>query len=110
MIENNADRAYASLLNHIAMSGNEKSRESSSANSVAKGSKSWLAALVEGLNKMITESWKDMTAASNAVTKDDPATMTNFQVKSQEFSLLMNTAQTVVKTIGEANTKAASKQ
>jgi flagellar capping protein FliD len=102
--------AYNSLLAHIAMDGNEKARESNSSNNVAKGGKSWLAALVEGLNKMITESWKEMDAASSAVTKEDPATLTRFQVASQEFSMLMNTAQTVVKTIGEANANAARKQ
>lgn len=102
--------AYNALLSHIAMDGNEKTREASTSNSVAKGGKSWLAALVEGLNKMITESWKNMDAASSAVTKEDPATLTRFQVASQEFSMLMNTAQTVVKTIGEANANAARKQ
>lgn len=102
--------ALTSLMNHIATQGNERARESSTANQVAKGSKSWLAALVEGLNKMIKESYTEMKSAADAVKKDDPSTMTRFQVASQEFSLLMNTAQTVVKTIGEANAGAARKQ
>ena len=51
-----------------------------------------------------------MKSLSEKVSSSNPSTMAKFQVASQEFSLLMNTVTTVIKTIGEAQSNAARKQ
>jgi len=71
---------------------------------------SWLQAMVEGMSRMLDDVSKDMISAANNVSKDDPSTLVRFQVLSQQFSLVMNTVTTAVKTIGEAQTTAARKQ
>lgn len=96
------------LSNSIALDSLEKSTQVNGKYASVKSS--WLNALMQGLNKLLDATAKDMQKAANAVTKDDPSTTTDFQVISQQFSMLMNTAQTVVKTIGEANANAARKQ
>jgi hypothetical protein len=94
----------------VALQNLENSREVRGAGRGNRPADSWLAAMVEGLNELIKEAFDQMKQDSQNVSKDDPRTMTDFQVSSQIFSLLMNTAQTVVKTIGEANANAARKQ
>jgi len=101
------EQAYADL----ARLGLDQMREADRVHArAATQGRSWLAAMMEGLKEQITSSFNEMKAAADNVNKKDPSTMVDFQVKSQEFSLLMNTAQTVVKTVGEANSAAARKQ
>ena len=104
--------SYEQAYMDLAVQGLRQSREARSASErgSAEGSKSWLAVMMEALQEEITSSFNQMKAAADNVTKTDSSTMVDFQVKSQEFSLLMNTAQTVVKTVGEANSAAARKQ
>lgn len=94
----------------LATQNLENNREVRGAGKGGRPQDSWLAAMVEALNELIKEAFTQMMTDSQNVSKEDPRTMTNFQVSSQIFSLLMNTAQTVVKTVGEANTNAARKQ
>lgn len=75
-----------------------------------EGGKSWLGALVEGQMKALDAKAGEMKSLSEQVSSSNPSTMAKFQVASQEFSLLMNTVTTVIKTIGEAQTTAARKQ
>lgn len=104
--------SYEQAYMDLAAQGLRQSREAQSVSErgAAEGKKSWLAVMMEGLQEEITSSFNQMKGAADNVTKTDPSTMVDFQVKSQEFSLLMNTAQTVVKTVGEANSAAARKQ
>lgn len=71
---------------------------------------SWLQAMVEGMSRMLDDLSHDMIEAANNVDKEDPSTLVKFQVLSQQFSLVMNTVTTAVKTIGEAQSTAARKQ
>lgn len=99
--------SYDAIYNGIALDGIERARESGAG---AHAAKSWLAALVEGLNKQLDQVGHAMVEAAGKVDKDDPSTLTNFQVLAQQFSLLMNTANTVIKTIGEAQAAVSRKQ
>ena len=103
--------SYEQAYSDLARLGLEQMREADRVHArAATQGRSWLAAMMEGLNEQITSSFNEMKAAADNVNKKDPSTMVDFQVASQEFSLLMNTAQTVVKTVGEANSAAARKQ
>ncbi|WP_024891887.1 EscF/YscF/HrpA family type III secretion system needle major subunit [Luteimonas huabeiensis] len=99
--------SYEAIYNGIATDGLQRAQQGGKG---AVGAKSWLAALVEGLNKQIDSVGKALQEAAGRVDKDEPSTMTNFQVLAQQFSLLTNTANTVVKTIGEAQSAVARKQ
>lgn len=98
---------YDAIYNGLVLDGVERARETGAG---AHAAKSWLAALVEGLNKQLDQVADSMVKAAGAVDKDNPSTLVNFQVLAQQFSLLMNTANTVVKTIGEAQSALARKQ
>lgn len=74
------------------------------------GSKSWLAALVEGQMKALDSKAGEMKSLSGKVNSSNPSTMAKFQVASQEFSLMINTVTTVIKTLGEGMSNAARKQ
>lgn len=104
--------SYEQAYMDLAAEGLRQTREAraTSDRASAEGKKSWLAVMMEGLKDQIESSFNEMKASADNVTKSNPKTMVDFQVKSQEFSLLMNTAQTVVKTVGEANSAAARKQ
>lgn len=99
--------SYEALYNGIATDALQRAQSDGAS---AQGAKSWLAALVEGLNKQIDSVGKALQEASGRVDKDEPSTLTNFQVLAQQFSLLTNTANTVVKTIGEAQAAVSRKQ
>jgi len=85
-------------------------KQGSSSVSGSTGSKSWLAAMVEGQMNALDKKAGEMKSLSEKVSSSNPSTMAKFQVASQEFSLLMNTVTTVIKTIGEAQSNAARKQ
>lgn len=98
---------YEAIYNGIATDGLQRARESGEG---AHAAKSWLAALVEGLNAQLDDVAHALSDAAGRVDKEDPSTLTNFQVLAQQFSLLSNTASTVVKTIGEAQAAVSRKQ
>ncbi len=74
------------------------------------GAPGWLYALAEVMGKKLDETAHEMQRLAEAVDKEDPSTATDFQVASQQFSILMNTTATALKSIGEAMTAAARKQ
>jgi|GEM_PF-1093489 hypothetical protein len=86
-----------------------RDRDDAVQNGGGKGKMSWLRALAEGLGKLLNESAKDMQDKAAKITKDDPKTSTDFQVASQEFNMLMQTATTAIKSIGEGLSTAARK-
>lgn len=69
----------------------------------------WLIAMAKALGQKIDQYAHEMEAAANRVDKNDPSTSTDFQVLSQEFSIVMNAATNAIKTAGEAMTTAARK-
>jgi hypothetical protein len=69
----------------------------------------WLIAMAKALGQKIDQYAHQMEDAANKVDKNDPSTSTDFQVLSQEFSIVMNAATNAIKTAGEAMTTAARK-
>ncbi len=76
----------------------------------SRGAPGWLYAVAEVMGKKLDDTAHDMVELAKKVDKDDPSTATDFQVASQQFSILMNTTSTALKAIGEAMTAAARKQ
>ena len=102
------DRDIQNLLTDsvLNLSGGEEARE---ARSGGRGG-SWLRVMAEALGKKLDASAHEMQDLANKIDKKDPSTTTDFQVASQEFSLLMNAATTAIKTVGEAMANTARKQ
>lgn len=76
----------------------------------AAGSGGWLRAMAEALGKQCDALADEMQEAVDNIDKEDPSTMVEFQTISQQFSLLMNSTTTAIKTLGEAMTAVARKQ
>lgn len=74
------------------------------------GGASWLRAMAEALGKQCDALADEMQEAVDNIDKEDPSTMVEFQTISQQFSLLMNSTTTAIKTLGEAMTAVARKQ
>lgn len=102
------DRGVQDMLTDsvLNLSGSEEARE---AKSGGRGG-SWLRVMAEALGKKLDASAHEMQDLANKIDKKDPSTTTDFQVASQEFSLLMNAATTAIKTVGEAMANTARKQ
>ena len=99
------------ILEQMATSLSE-SKEAKDAKS--GGSKSWLMAIAENLGKIADKLAKEMTDLSNQIGKGDDqakaSTNVKFGAKSQEFSMFFSSANTVIKTLGEALSSGARKQ
>jgi flagellar hook-basal body complex protein FliE len=80
----------------------------------SKGSGSWLEALAEALGQALDAQAQKVQDLSSQITdsnaKDKPSTMTELQTASQRLSFMMNAADQVIKTIGEALATSARKQ
>ncbi len=76
----------------------------------AGGGASWLRAMAEALGKQCDQLADELQEAVDNIDKEDPSTMVEFQTISQQFSLLMNSTTTAIKTLGEAMTAVARKQ
>ena len=76
----------------------------------AGGAGGWLRAMAEALGKQCDQLADELQEAVDAIDKEDPSTMVEFQTISQQFSMLMNSTTTAIKTLGEAMTAVARKQ
>lgn len=80
----------------------------------SKGKGSWLQAIADAMAKALDAKVEDMDRMSRALDKQGSnksvKASTDLQVAGQEFSFLMNTASTVIKTIGEGLSGMARKQ
>lgn len=74
------------------------------------GAGSWLRAMSEALGKQCDQLADEMQEAVDNIDKEDPSTMVEFQTISQQFSLLMNSTTTAIKSLGEAMTAVVRKQ
>jgi type III secretion apparatus needle protein len=74
------------------------------------GGGSWLRAMAEALGKQCDQLADEMQEAVDNIDKEDPSTMVEFQTISQQFSLLMNSTTTAIKTLGEAMSAVVRKQ
>lgn len=103
-----ADRAIQDLLRDAVMN----STDSEDARAAKSGGRAggWLRAMAEALGKKLDAAAHEMQDLANKIDKEDPSTTTDFQVASQEFNMLMNAANTAIKSIGEAMSNTARKQ
>jgi type III secretion apparatus needle protein len=92
-----------------AAAGTGGGMPSASASSGASGAAGWIRAIAEALGKQLNELADEMSEKADAIDKEDPKTMVEFQTVSQQFSMLMNTASTAIKTLGEAMASMARK-
>ena len=76
----------------------------------SRNGKSWIMALADALGKKLDAKAKEMSALADAINDKKPSTTTKFGASAQEFSILMNAANTAIKTLGEANSATARKQ
>ncbi|MBS7458789.1 hypothetical protein [Coralloluteibacterium stylophorae] len=101
----------SSLLLNMQIEGNFQSESQR----LTAGSKSkvggFLMALAEALGKQIDAAAEDLKQFSESLGKNPTAEQTTeLTARSQMFSLFMNNASTVIKTVGEANAAMARKQ
>ncbi len=75
----------------------------------SRGGKSWLQAIAAVLGKIADQKARELQSAADAIGNggNNPSALTDFQVKAQEFSLLMNTITGALKAIGEGITTPA---
>lgn len=74
------------------------------------GGKSWIMALASALGDKLDAKAQEVEDLANAINDKKPSTTTKFGAASQEFSILMNAANTAIKTLGEAVSSTARKQ
>lgn len=74
------------------------------------GAKSWLMAMAEAFGKRLDKMADDIQDLADSIDKEDPSTTVKYSAATQEFNLLMNTANTALKTLGEALANTARKQ
>lgn len=95
------------FVNDLAEGRNVKEAKSS-------GGKSWLMAIAESLGKNADKLAKEMNVMSDKLGKGSEKSQASdnlkFGAKSQEFSMFFNSANTVLKTLGEALSSGARKQ
>ncbi|WP_379553671.1 hypothetical protein [Qipengyuania sp. DGS5-3] len=88
-------------------------RESESASRRGKG-RSWLQVIADSMAKVLDQKVEDMDRLAQKLDKQGKnksvSLSTDLQVAGQEFSFLMNTTSTVIKTIGEGLSAMARKQ
>jgi hypothetical protein len=80
----------------------------------AGGGKSWIMAIAKNMGEVADRLAKEMEVLSQEIVKGDAdakaSTNVKFGAKSQEFSMFFNSANTVIKTLGEALSSGARKQ
>jgi len=74
------------------------------------GAKSWLMAMAEAFGERLDKMADDIQDLADSIDKEDPSTTVKYSAATQEFNLLMNTANTALKTLGEALANTARKQ
>lgn len=89
-------------------------KELAEARRSTRGKGSWLQAIADSMAKALDAKVQDMDRMSKDLDKQGKnrsvKTSTDLQVAGQEFSYLMNTTSTVIKTIGEGLSSMARKQ
>lgn len=90
------------------VSQQSESEEMKAARGGGKGGQSWLMAIAEVLGDKLNDMAHELTGLAQEAA-DDPSKATIFGAKSQEFGILMNSANTGLKAIGEGLTQMARK-
>jgi len=111
-VQENAGSAIQSFRDNLA-SEIVNSTIQAKGKSDKKGSGSWLEALAKALGAALDAQAKTVEDLSSTITdknaKDKPSTMLELQTASQRMSFMMQAADQVVKTLGEALSTAARK-
>jgi hypothetical protein len=104
-VENELNNAIDSLTTDLAQSQEAKEAR-------ATGGKSWLMALAESMGKIADKLADEMQQMGDELGGggNNPSQNVEFAAKSQEFSQFFSSANTVIKTIGEALASGARKQ
>lgn len=103
-----AQRELEDVIGRMASSLAE-GREAKEAKS-SGGAKSWIMALAEALGKKLDKKADEVAKLADDINDKKPSTTTKFGAASQEFSVLMNAANTAIKTLGEAVSSMSRKQ
>lgn len=90
------------------VSQQSESEEMKAGRAGGKGGQSWLMAIAEVLGDKLNEMAHELTGLAQEAA-DDPSKATIFGAKSQEFGILMNSANNGLKSIGEGLTTMARK-
>lgn len=82
--------------------------------STSQGDNSWMSKVAEALAKAMTKLMDRMYNDAKDMASDDKHTASeakaDFQVASQQYTMVVTAISTVLKTLGEANTSLARKQ
>lgn len=106
--------AIQDVRNAVDYFTNDMAEGRSTREAKSSGGKSWLMAIAESLGKNADKLAKEMNAMSDKLGKGNEKSQASdnlkFGAKSQEFSMFFNSANTVLKTLGEALSAGARKQ
>jgi hypothetical protein len=91
------------LCSSIARLGIEQGSDSQGRPRGSRSGGSWLQAIAQVLGQIADQKAGELQQAADAISGggNNPSALTNFQVKAQEFSLLMNTITGALKSLGE---------
>jgi len=105
-----AHSALDAVRQSLQESALQEVKEKSGGSSSGAGAKSWIMAMAEAFGERLDAMADDIQDLADAIDKEDPSTTVKYSAATQEFNLLMNTANTAIKTIGEALANTARKQ
>jgi biopolymer transport protein ExbB/TolQ len=92
----------------------QSGKEKAEAKKSSKDGRSWLQAIADSMSTVLDKKVEDMDKMAQALDKQgtnrSTKSSTDLQVAGQEFSYLMNSTSTVIKTIGEGLSGMARKQ
>jgi hypothetical protein len=95
--------AAKDLCDMISRMGLEEGQDSNGRPRGSRSGGSWLQAIAKVLGQIADQKANELQAAADAIGGggNNPSALTDFQVKAQEFSLLMNTITGALKSLGE---------
>jgi len=104
------EKAVKMLEDALARMGLDNEHDSEGRPRGGRSGKSWLQALASVLGKIADQKAQELQQAADGIGSggNDPSKMIDFQVLSQEFSLMMQTFTGAVKALGEGITAPAS--
>ncbi len=90
------------------LAANSESQEQREARASRGGS--WLMAIAETLGRKLDAKASKLEGMASKLDDDKPSATAKFSAESQRFSMLFNSTNTAIKTIGEAMSRSANKQ
>ncbi len=87
----------------------EEDDKKANGKSGGKGTGGWLVALAKAFGKVADAAAAELKKQGENIDKENPSSMLEYQAKTQEFNLMMQTFTNAIKTIGEAEGQAVRK-